>query len=152
VRLDTWFPMNPELLAMLQEKEGHRAAFVYYCGLSYSTEHRTGNLIHASVLPLIHGCPADASLLVQYEFWQPQQDGWLTSTCGLVELPASRPPIPDWLRELVYERDEWCCVACASTEDLTLDHIYPWSLGGPDTEDNLQTLCRSCNSRKGARI
>ena len=152
VRLDTAFPLNPYLLAMLQEKEGHRAAFVYCCGLSYSREHRTSNLIRASVLPLIHGRPADASLLVQHDFWLPQQDGWLTDTCGLVvELPA-RPPIPRWLRELVYERDEWCCVECGSTDNLTLDHIYPWSLGGPVTEDNLQTLCKSCNSRKGARV
>ncbi len=39
-----------------------------------------------------------------------------------------------------------------STGDLSLDHIYPWSLGGPDTVENLRVLCRSCNSRKGANV
>src|ERR1039458_10800716 len=36
VRLDTAFPMNQKLNAMLRCKDGHRAAFVYLCGLSVS--------------------------------------------------------------------------------------------------------------------
>ena len=63
-----------------------------------------------------------------------------------------RAPIPDELRALIYERDEYRCVICGATEDLTLDHIYPWSLGGPDTEENLRTLCRRHNSQKGAHV
>lgn len=56
------------------------------------------------------------------------------------------------LRRAVHDRDGWICVDCGDTEDLTLDHIHPWSKGGDDTFDNLRTLCRSCNSRKGARV
>ena len=55
------------------------------------------------------------------------------------------------IRELVYKRDNYACKFCGTTEDLTLDHIVPFSKGGDSTPDNLQTLCRSCNSRKGAR-
>lgn len=66
--------------------------------------------------------------------------------------PRARRHIPDALRFAVYERDGWACLHCGATENLSLDHIYPYSLGGPDTLDNLQTLCRPCNSRKGARI
>lgn len=44
------------------------------------------------------------------------------------------------------------CVACGATDHLSLDHIIPWSLGGEDTMENLQTMCRSCNSRKGNRV
>lgn len=62
-----------------------------------------------------------------------------------------RAKIPAWLREAVYERDGYACVECGATDDLSLDHIHPWSLGGPDTFENLRTLCRPCNSRKGAR-
>jgi len=66
--------------------------------------------------------------------------------------PRSRPPIPKAVRAAVLDRDGHQCQHCGATEKLSMDHIYPWSLGGPDTIDNLQTLCRPCNSRKGARI
>lgn len=64
---------------------------------------------------------------------------------------VSRRTIPARVREFVFNRDGRACLHCLSTEDLSLDHIHPWSLGGPDTADNLQTLCRSCNSAKGDR-
>ncbi len=74
----------------------------------------------------------------------------------LIELAPSaspcRPTIPARIRQLVFERDEYCCVFCGAVGDLTLDHVFPWSLGGSDDEWNLQTLCRSCNSRKGAKV
>lgn len=63
-----------------------------------------------------------------------------------------RAHIPAALRDQVMARDGHRCVECGSTYDLTLDHILPWSLGGPDTEENLRVLCRSCNSRKGDRV
>lgn len=64
----------------------------------------------------------------------------------------TRRAIPSMLRAQVYERDGRACVECGSESDLSLDHIWPYSLGGEDTLDNLQTLCRPCNSRKGARV
>ena len=63
----------------------------------------------------------------------------------------SRPPIPARVRELVYARDGYACRHCGSTERLSIDHIIPWSKGGAHEESNFQTLCRSCNSSKGAR-
>lgn len=35
---------------------------------------------------------------------------------------------------------------------LELDHIHPYSLGGKFEVSNLQTLCNSCNARKGAKV
>jgi 5-methylcytosine-specific restriction endonuclease McrA len=63
-----------------------------------------------------------------------------------------RRAIPPDVRNFVFERDDHRCVKCGATEDLALDHVHPWSLGGPDTADNLQVLCRPCNSRKGDRV
>ena len=40
------------------------------------------------------------------------------------------------------------CRACGATDDLTLDHIQPMSMGGAHNESNLQVLCRSCNVKK----
>jgi hypothetical protein len=63
-----------------------------------------------------------------------------------------RPTIPLALRQAVYERDGYTCVTCGADRPLSLDHIYPWSLGGPDTLENLQTMCVPCNCRKGDRV
>ena len=38
-----------------------------------------------------------------------------------------------------------------AADELTVDHIKPWSLGGPTVLSNAQLLCRTCNSRKGNR-
>lgn len=65
---------------------------------------------------------------------------------------ANRATIPAELRAAIFDRDGHACVICRATDDLALDHIYPWSLGGPDTPDNLRVLCRPCNSRKGDRV
>lgn len=56
------------------------------------------------------------------------------------------------LAKAVFERDAYRCVTCGDHRDLTCDHIHPESLGGPTTLENLQTMCRPCNSRKGARV
>lgn len=63
----------------------------------------------------------------------------------------SRPAIPAIVREMVYARDGHACRHCGSTERLSIDHVIPWSKGGAHDESNFQTLCRSCNSAKGAR-
>lgn len=52
----------------------------------------------------------------------------------------------------VYERDGHQCVSCSRTDNLTIDHIWPKSLGGTDVEKNLQTLCRNCNTQKGSKV
>jgi 5-methylcytosine-specific restriction endonuclease McrA len=47
------------------------------------------------------------------------------------------------------------CIGCARTFSnelpYTLDHIHPLSKGGVLRLDNVQLLCRSCNSSKGNR-
>ncbi len=73
---------------------------------------------------------------------KPQKDG--TST--------NRRKISGDIRTLVFERNEYRCVKCGSFKGLCVDHIYPYSLGGTDDPDNLQTLCWTCNSKKGNKV
>lgn len=59
-------------------------------------------------------------------------------------------------RRQCLERDQHTCVTCGATDDLTVDHIIPLDRllktgGDPYDLNNLRVLCRSCNSRKGAR-
>lgn len=57
--------------------------------------------------------------------------------------------VPKWFRDAIYDRDGWACFYCGDPEDLTLDHVTPQSRGGDDSEENLVTCCRVCNSSKG---
>jgi hypothetical protein len=77
VRLDTAFPYNPKLLAMLARKDGHRAALAYVCGLSISGGQGSDGFITAESLLFCHARRAEAELLVEFGFWVPQPGGWL---------------------------------------------------------------------------
>jgi len=55
------------------------------------------------------------------------------------------------LMSAIIERDGYYCKNCNSTENITIDHIVPVSKGGKNILSNLQLLCRSCNSKKGAK-
>lgn len=66
----------------------------------------------------------------------------------------SRPrniPITAATRYRIMERDGFLCLVCGVRKDLTVDHIQPRVSGGGNEDENLQTLCRSCNSSKGTQ-
>lgn len=44
------------------------------------------------------------------------------------------------------------CAKCKEEKKLTIDHIIPLSKGGKNIISNIQPLCGSCNSSKGAKI
>lgn len=54
------------------------------------------------------------------------------------------------IRKTIFARDGKICSHCGATTKLCLDHIVPVSKGGVDTLENLQVLCKTCNSKKGA--
>lgn len=57
--------------------------------------------------------------------------------------------IPIKLRWAIWERDNFTCLHCGDRRYLSIDHITPESMGGTLHPENLQTLCQSCNSKKG---
>ena len=74
-------------------------------------------------------------------------------------LPYKKTPIPWKLRAAVLIRDHGVCQECGYTSphgwsgsEMHADHIIPERHGGEATMENLQTLCRWCNSRKGSKL
>ncbi len=65
--------------------------------------------------------------------------------------PKLSAPVSPVMRGRVLQRDADTCQHCGATEDLAIDHIVPESRGGKATLENLQVLCRRCNSSKGNR-
>lgn len=64
-------------------------------------------------------------------------------------VPAAEPD--DEVKEQVKRRDGYACVACGATRVPNVDHIVPVYRGGTHDMENLQTLCKGCNTRKGTR-
>lgn len=60
--------------------------------------------------------------------------------------------LAEWL-EIVKKYGNKClrCLSSGADVELTKDHVVPASVGGTNYASNLQPLCRSCNSWKGAR-
>lgn len=53
--------------------------------------------------------------------------------------------------ETLCARYDYKCLACRKKKPLTVDHIKPLDKGGSNYIDNIQPLCKSCNSSKGSR-
>ncbi len=58
------------------------------------------------------------------------------------------------IKSTLYLKQKGICTGCKDffvEGNLSKDHIIPSAKGGTDEENNLQLLCRSCNSIKGKR-
>ena len=101
---------------------------------------------------------------IREKFWDGHWDGPCSPppycTCTIEKSIANLREIEgtaakfltNYYRWDVWERDNFTCQWCGVRRDLSVDHIVPRSKLGATTLDNLQTLCRSCNSKKRDRL
>ena len=150
--------LDPEIHidVALHDACDRRARFAYLDSLFFlAATDGPGGLYPAAEVDREFGHEATevTAQLLEFGLWHDAGLGFLvTPYDGCRVIPERRLPIPPEVRLAVYQRDGHRCAECGSADDLSLDHIVPWSLGGSDGPDNLQTLCRPCNSSKGARV
>jgi 5-methylcytosine-specific restriction endonuclease McrA len=71
---------------------------------------------------------------------------------------TQRALMTDKLRNAIKERDNYTCQICGASIYthpnilFHIDHIIPVSKGGTTVEDNLQTLCSTCNLKKSNKM
>jgi hypothetical protein len=149
LKISTRFVTSPKI-ALLSD----RAFRVHVSAICWSADYQTAGQIPARALRIFGAGTRAGSVgreLVAAGLWASTKTGdfVITDTAYSIE---REPQYGDGQRERIYERDGYRCVECGETDDLTLDHIHPRSRGGSDRDPNLRTLCRSCNSSKGARV
>lgn len=144
-RVDDQWWSHPKVLGCSLAARG-----LWVTALTWACGQRT-SYVPASFLELVapDEWPHVSRELVEAGIWVSDQSGFqIVGWTGFFR-PGQRSHIPAAIRRAVYERDGYACVNCGSPDQLTIDHINPRALGGTDREDNLQTLCITCNSRKG---
>jgi 5-methylcytosine-specific restriction endonuclease McrA len=61
----------------------------------------------------------------------------------------------DWPQEMedavFSEKGKSCVISGCNDKEITLDHIVPWDKNGKTSVRNLQPMCKSHNSSKGAK-
>ena len=60
-----------------------------------------------------------------------------------------------WFKRELSRRDGLRCNRCGVSKvrkELVMDHVIPWSAGGPTTLENLQLLCGPCDVAKGSTL
>ncbi len=73
-------------------------------------------------------------------------------THGTIPADDKREPIPEEVRNLVWNRDGGKCTKCGNREKLEFDHIVPIARGGSNTARNIELLCERCNREKSDTV
>lgn len=76
IRLDTSMPDNPKILGLLTEKNGHRAAFVWICCMTYAGKHDTAGFIPREAASRVNASTTDLALLVRVDLLTEAAGGW----------------------------------------------------------------------------
>lgn len=156
VRLDGLFYDHPIVVRLWARDPA--AVGLYVKALSYCARHRLDGVMPKASVATLSPNPEDrkrqVEALLASEAWRESADGD-SYILGRFHEPEKRRNLPERLRKAVIERDGMVCQICGEDipdGDLHIDHIFPVSLGGADTLDNLQAAHSACNVRKGARV
>lgn len=81
-----------------------------------------------------------------YRSHKEKYEQWMTERRGRVLGVDGKFTRKEWKELLDYCGNK--CLKCGTTIRLEADHVIPISIGGNNSIDNIQPLCRSCNAQK----
>lgn len=154
--------MSVPLWITLAEPPISDAAFALWCAAQYAE----ANALDASMFDLANWAGVEYGLIntAVKELWA-AEDRWPPCLrCRVRRRYGRSLSCRDCLRQIERFRQNSAykararamlrgavCAWCGTPDRLTVDHINPLARGGSNDADNLQVLCHSCNSLKGAR-
>ena len=93
------------------------------------------------------GCDADQFRVIEYTEHLSKR---ISASPRRIE---KRRPLPPTVKQTLFEKCRGICAGCLDSfrqpGNMEIDHIIPSHKGGSNSPDNLQLLCRSCNTQKG---
>jgi 5-methylcytosine-specific restriction endonuclease McrA len=106
-----------------------------------------GNLYHISDP---NTCGTSTERIICKKCWIEvnEKTSWGAEVKKKIVFDYIKVSIPHSLKWEVWKNDNFTCLHCGSKDNLSVDHINPESYGGTLDIENLQTLCRYCNSKK----
>ena len=143
-----WTPIN-----ITTAKEGVRK--LISCG-SKCLKEPTVRALSASGEPLLWDEWIDASRASYY-----QSQPFLASCNRIYPVPTILLTTSKWVFQTtqkpnlryLYKRYRGRCQICGDkfdVKDMTIEHVYPKSKGGPKEDHNITLTCQPCNCKKGA--
>lgn len=156
VRLDDQFADHPKVVGLSSDAFRLHVSAMCYCAKGNNRHMPWHQVAWIARDYSTRKALSIAMELCEAGFWQRQDDtgglAFILLPDCLHEFAQDRDYSYLQYRDVVFSRNNNMCVKCATDNDLTIDHIVPVSRGGTNDLWNLQTLCRSCNSKKGARL
>lgn len=137
------------------------AGIVLWLRMYAHADHKKYVFIHRGMMPRVAGITDDEfeealKTLTSYGYWKDSPKMISVADVGFYVEPffhhclRKRVPIPQYIRQDVLSAG--ICFHCGDTDNLAVDHITPLKLNGGNERENLQPLCRSCNSAKRDRF
>lgn len=102
-------------------------------------------------------CMDRVTVLEWYDDWVVHSANWETRVPAVMMVKdyVRKNKYPRFSKFNVTLRDKFQCQYCytnVSTNTVTMDHVYPVSMGGRTSWENIVASCMSCNSSKGSKL
>lgn len=115
---------------------------------AWSIKHKSNGNIPKSVIRQLKGTESQCRKLVDSGLWTEKEHGYMFVNWRKHQDGKYRKNIRKSVRDAVMQRDNYQCVWCGTTDNLSLDHIIKYSAGGEDSIENLRVLCMPCNQSR----